>query len=386
MRFKKLWFLAFAFSLLTGKQPISGQQTILGPVLAGRVVGGAWITFEDVGSNRTWRVTLPNSSFVPTSWSSDGCDLLLQGSGRWAILSIPDATIRETPLSQISGSRQSFGAMIWSFDGKSLTSSVYLSDTDVRIYSVNLETFATNLILSLNQPSSAVQWLSDTELLYRIAGGDYFIWDTVAQKSSLYRSKPQLPPTWLSDVYFSEESQVENERQEFYSVDDFRSFISASQEVPPPEDINTEYVATLEAIPQVPGFDIYTFRDHSSKHIDVVGQLLQFLVWSPSSERIVVTTDPSTTPDDKNGIYSYNLQDDLLEKLGEFPAMYDSEYGGYAPTWSPDSNWLAFNTPRGYVMYNLETKETHKLSEQFDGMYMSLQWSPVMDYSSTECS
>jgi len=221
-------------------------------------------------------------------------------------------------------------------------------------------------------------------LLYTIAG-DYFVWDTIDQKSSLYRHEPKLPSNWSSEVYLAFESPDQKLSAKYYSVNALRSFVSASQEVPPSDYISPEYVSTLEAIPKVPGFDIYAFQDGSVTHVDVKGQFLQFLKWSPSSGRIVVTTDPFNTPESLNGIYVYSFIDGSLQRIGNYPAMYNSEYGGYEPTWSPDSNWLAFNTPDGYIIYNLTTKKTIKLSEEFDGFYMSLGWSPIMDYSQADC-
>ncbi len=138
-------------------------------------------------------------------------------------------------------------------------------------------------------------------------------------------------------------------------------------------------------MPKVPGFDIYSAQDGKRKHVDVMGQFLEFLEWSPDNNQIAVTTDPRLTPDDVNGIYVYKLADESLQRIGNYPAMYNAEYGAYDPTWSPDGRWLAFNTPTGYVIYTLTSQETIALSDEFDGFYMRLDWSPLMDYSQSAC-
>jgi hypothetical protein len=371
--------------LIGDNQTVNAQEGIVGPVVFGRPVGGGIITFQDIGLARTWQVTLPDSSFSPSSWSNDGCNLLLRGSNTWTIVSLPDATTREIPrLPLPDAAEQPFGEMIWSYDGKSLTETVYLKNNDVRIYSINLDTLAVELLLTLKENGGAVRWLSDTELLYQTRSG-YYVWDTKAKVSYLYAPFVQVPQDQPTELYLSYVSPNQQYAARFYNLNALRSFVEASQQVPPSEDISPEYIATLEAVPKVPGFDIYTFADKTVNHVDVMGQFLQFLFWSPSSNQIVVTTDPRTTSDDLNGIYVYNLADKSLQRIGEFPALYNLEYGGYEPGWSPDSKWLAFNTPDGYVVYNLDSQETINLSDEFTGFYMRVQWSPIMDYSRVTC-
>ncbi len=376
--------LLILVNLNSDNQAVKAQDNIIGPVLFGRPVGGDIITFQDVGRDRTWQVNIPNSSFVPISWSSDGCKLLLTGSS-WAIVSVPNGAMYEIPqlsLPDVTGKYD--GSMIWSYDGKSLTWTIRFSDSDVRIYVVHLDTLEVASLFRLNEDGHALQWLSDTELLYSTQS-DYFVWNAITKETRFHQARKQLPPNWYSELYLSEASLDGEQLARYYNQNALRSLISASQTLPPSEDISPEYITTLEAIPQIPGFDIYSYSDDSIRHVDAMGQFLQFLHWSPSGDRIAVTTDPRITTDDVNGIYVYELTIQELKQIHNFPAMFNSEYGGYEPIWSPDSNWLALNTPTGYVIYNVESQETVKLADEFDGFYMRLQWSPIMDYSQSDC-
>jgi hypothetical protein len=377
--------LLVVLSFIGDSQLINAQQTIVGPVIFGQPVGGDIITFQDIGLNRTWHVNLANSSTFPSGWSNDGCKLLLSGGGTWSIVAVSNETVLKIPqliLPDID--EQLSGTMIWSYDGKSLTWTVYFSDQDVRIYTVNLDTFMVTPLLSLQESGSAMRWVSNTELLYQTRSGHY-IWDTKANESRLEQNRLEIPVDWWSELYLTSVSPNQAYATRYYSQNALHSFIRASEETPPSLNASPEYVATLEAMLKIPGFDIYSAHDSKTKHVDVLGQFLEFLRWSPDNNQIAVTTNPRMTADDVNGIYIYHLTNESLQRVENFPTFYNSEYGSYAPSWSPDSNWLALNTPSGYIIYNLISQESIALSDEFDGFYMNLDWSPIMDYTNSSC-
>ncbi len=357
-----------------------GQEAVQGSVIMGRPVGGSVITFQDLRSDSVWQVEMPDSSYSIYSWSPDGCHLLLRGSDRWKLLSVIGKTIKEIPLSSTDGQLAISYGLIWSPDGKTLIESFGVNNNGTRLYSVNISTFERELILSLDKTARALRWFSQTELLYETEDG-YFIWDETTMKSRQFQQLHRIPLDWASEVYPSIASPNGELLGRYYSLIALKSITSDL-----PEDADSQYIATVEAIAKEPGFDVYFLNDGSTKHIDVMGQFLQSLEWSPASERLVVSTYPPATLDRINGIYVYDLKTDALQRVGDFPAMLNSEYGQYFPSWSSDSNWLAFNTPTGYVAYNLIAQETVKLSEQFSNSYMNLFWSPIMDYSNSNCS
>lgn len=339
--------------------------------------------FQDVGASQTWRVSLPDSSTMPISWSSEGCYLLLRGTGtdRWFISSMLDHELKDVSPEPALG-KLSYRP-IWSIDSNFLTLAVVSKNEGTDIYSMDISSLETSLMFSSSDKIAPVRWLSETDLLYTTDGKSLFVWDSLAQDTRYYGLRNEWPPDWVGDSELHMFQEAPNGRSlaKYYSLAALRSFEAYIRELPPPEDMTPEYVAAVRAIPRTTGFDIYDFGTASTWHIDVEGQFIQFLKWSPSSRQIVVTTDPITSSNDANGIYIYGLLEKSIHRIENYPAMYNSEYGGYEPTWSSDSQWLAFNTPDGYVAYDLVSRDAIALSPLFDGFYMSLEWSPVMRVS-----
>ena len=153
-----------------------------------------------------------------------------------------------------------------------------------------------------------------------------------------------------------------------------------------------EFVELNERM-RLPGFNLYDLNAGTSIHIDVNGEFLQALEWSPSSERIVVSTyaNSGTEP---GRIYVYDVGMGRLTQVGDFLALFNLEYGPYIPTWSSDEGWLTINTLDGWVTYNLLTGQTITLNNAppdaymsaFTGVNMRLSWSPIMDYTNSRCT
>ncbi len=350
-----------------------------GPILLGEPVGGGRLVFQDIGSGRVWQQTMPDSSFSPYLWSPDGCYLLLRSSDQWHFLSIRDSSLRSIPRSSPVGRPGVSVGEIWTLDSRSITFTTSPKENVYQIYSLNMVSLSAESLFSLEEWGRAVRWLSDHELLYETRT-DLRVWDTQTKKSRTYREIVAAPKSLDSFLYFMERSPNWDMLATFFSLGAYENAVSGKI-----VDITPENRAKIQAMPKVPGFDIYFLELGAKKHIEVNAQFLQSLEWSPSSQQIVVATDAEKASTEYNGIYVYNVQSGELRRVSNLSAMYSLEYGIYTPSWSPDSEWLALYTPNGWILYRLTDQQTIKLDGRFNGFHMRLLWSPVMKYGKSDC-
>ncbi len=375
------WWLVVALTLLlfTADHSAISQDTdhLQGPILLGQPVGDRVITLHDVGTGRVWEVKPPDSSFGPYIWSPSGCQMLLGGNTHWYIISIKDSSIRQIPHPTITKPNTLIDT--WSLDGRSVTFTVVLgANIEWRIYSLNLETYTTELVLSQREWVRAVRWLSNRELLYETRTA-LMLWDTQGKQSRIYSKFSVWSAVSSSMVYYEDDSPNRHTHTGYYSMAFYDEYRAGER-----DNLTPEEKAEIEATPQISGFDLY-LEDGAKRHINVNGQFVQTLSWSPSNQQIAVTTYPPTSSTVFNGIYIYDITKDELRRVGSFPALRNGEYGAYVPTWSSDGEWLAFNTPTGYVIYRLTDGKTVKLAKQFSGAYIGLNWSPIMNYKAATC-
>jgi hypothetical protein len=365
--------------LTTDRFAYSQDQVLVGPIVAAVPVSGSWIIFQDIGVNRMWRLEDAEGIYVnwlysPRSWSPDGCKLLLGGATNWNILSISDLNLQQLPIVTYVGA-------LWSASTAAVTVTEHSDATN--IYSVNVEDQTKQPILSFNAPGGAIEWLSDTELLY-VQDGFWRVWDTTSEESRAFGTEqfPRYgsPQQWDIYPYASVRSPNHEILARYYNIQATLEPIDALY----PEDF-----VIPEDLPQTPGFDLYFVNEGISRHVDVHGEFLQSLQWSASSRKIVVGTYSAHPPEttEFSGIYVCDVQSAALEKVGDFVTYRDIEYGPSVPSWSPDEEWLAIPTATDWILYHLADGEITELDEQFNqSPYMEISWSPVMSYSGTQCS
>jgi len=352
-------------------------QTInfVGPVLLGNPIGKEVYLLEDVGSKRVWSISRGDNSL--TSWAPDGCHLLLRSSttGAYRVLSLQDSAITQI-LSPEEGGK--LNGVTWNPDSRTITYGLYVSDSRTDIYETDLATRKTSLLVRLNEVAHPVRWESSSVLLYKTR--DMLkTWNRSSNTFAVIEKLSTLANDLGSLVYWAKESPDRQLVAGFFDLPAYLEYMAYDE-----QNISAEEKAEISAVPQVPGFDVFRGRDR--EHVDVHGLFLQYLEWSQSSERLVLSTFPSTPENGFSGIYVYTLSTKVLSRVGTFASMRNSEYGAYAPDWSPDEQWLDFNTPNGYVLYHLADGKLIKLNSGFNGFVTYLEWSPRMDYGNRPCT
>jgi Tol biopolymer transport system component len=269
------------------------------------------------------------------------------------------------------------GFPFWSLDGESLLIFDYSrGNNSTDVFLADAQGPNPRLIRSFDAWIGQVKWLSQDEILY-LNGNDneWYIWNVVTDGITPYTV--EIPQENSPERFYNSDSISPNHEMlaGFYDIAAYRA-AGDTRFV----ELTDEDLATHEAErPQVSGFDLFFLNENTKRHVDVNGQFLQSLVWSPSGRQIVVTTDYKGSD---FGIYLYDVETDTIRRLTD--AYNDLWYARYIPTWSPDEQWLAFKTSTGYVIQNLSTNERIQLDERINGS--QLLWSPVMDYSNNVCN
>jgi Tol biopolymer transport system component len=159
----------------------------------------------------------------------------------------------------------------------------------------------------------------------------------------------------------------------FYSMESYR-MASDTRVV----ELTAADIAEIETQrPAITGFDLY-WLDGTSRHVEVNGQFVRSVVWSPTSRKIAVMTD---WEGEDYGVYVYDIAADDLQRVAD--TYHDLWYHVYYPSWSPDEEWLAVRGPDRYFIQRLSDGSRIRLDERLTGI--RLYWSPVMEYSESQC-
>jgi dipeptidyl aminopeptidase/acylaminoacyl peptidase len=160
----------------------------------------------------------------------------------------------------------------------------------------------------------------------------------------------------------------------------FSSMIYYREVFGPDIELSEVRKAELQSqIPAIPGLDIFFLVEGVRQHVDVNGQFIKSLVWSPTSQQIAITTD---SEGDDYGIYVYDVRLETLSRISD--AYHDLWFREYVPSWSPDSEWLAFRSPSGYSIQHISSEQIIRL-DTIMNQSQTLLWSPVKNDDITVC-
>lgn len=220
-------------------------------------------------------------------------------------------------------------------------------------------------------------WLSDNQLFYSLSGGRKFVWDRTTSKISRFGEHQHNLPDY-GDFYITAVAPDQEMAATHADLNEYRS-----EGNPFVNDLTSSDLATLEAQkPTMTGFDLLDLNTGTVRHIDVQGQFLLSLAWAPASNRLAIVTDYKGTD---FAVYVYDLDTGALHRIAD-AAVYRAAILTI-PTWSHDSEWLAFRSPQGIFIQRLSDGERIQLDERMDGDATRYRyyWSPVMDYSKSQC-
>jgi hypothetical protein len=349
------------------------DQDLRGPILVGQALDPityqeTGIVFQDVGNGRIWTLETPRYFDQGIDWTEDGCKVLLPKSDdrkTWVLLSISDLA---------SETLSESGVPIWSLDGQSIFIFQYYPSATTRVYMADAHGQNPELLRSTDEFMGHPQWLSDEELLYLKDGYDWLVWNIATDETHLFYSENEKIPLELEYRDFYNTSSISPDHTMQAGYFDLPGWRAAFNDAT--EDIIQE-LKTEE--PQIPGFDIYFLKEGKRQHIDVAGQFVKSLVWSPSNKRIAITTDYDGSD---YGIFVYDVEKGTIQRIAD--AYADQVFGDYYPSWSHDETWLAFYTPEGYAIQNPSDGKRIQLDRRMKGH--QLQWSPVMDYGQSSCA
>ncbi len=123
-------------------------------------------------------------------------------------------------------------------------------------------------------------WLSNDELFYLKDGyDDGTVWNVKTNAVYPFYAKDETIPSEIGkrDFYntdFSSLSPDHTIQAGFYDLPTYRGFFN---------DNTAEGIATLVPLePHISGFDLYFLKEGTNRHIDLKGQFVQSIVWSPS--------------------------------------------------------------------------------------------------------
>jgi WD40 repeat protein len=369
------------------------QYGLVGPILVSSPVGGGGLLFWDLGTERVWGIWTaePTLEFWHDNeadmWSPDGCRLLLYSRriGQWATLSIESMA-----LNYIDNESDIATIPIWHPDSQRLIFAD--SSNPGQIHLLDLASGSDTGLFSLQGRGRVLNWLSASQLLYTDNG--YFkVYDLELEESYSFGS-PQYPRSGPDSIGLSLLHTVQRSPNwlyvsRYYSVRRYNQAVWQGQF----DGLEPEQFEELNEELRMPGFELYDLNLDTRRTVSVNNEFIRALEWSPTSTRILVSAVSDVSADD-GSIYIYSLEDDTLRQVEDFPALSNSEYGPYIPTWSSDEQWIALRTTDGHIVYNLQTRESMILDkpgtissrDEFTSVYMRLQWSPIMDYSLASCT
>jgi Tol biopolymer transport system component len=328
------------------------------------------IVFQDLNTNRLWNWPIPNLiydyNYEVKSWSSDGCYMVLSVNtdtgSRTILLSVPSLNHREMPL----------GEPIWSPVGESVFYVERSSDITY-IYLASSVLQEPEYYHSLDMWIGKVEWLSDHEWVFS-DGYEFYVWNLRTKQVRLFEPNPLK--VWEASKTLRFYEYVGNElispnwtmMNGFYSMTSYRAAFSIDFEL---SDSEIAELKTQE--PTISGFDIFFMETGVERHVDVNGQFVQSLVWSPNSQQVAITTDYDGID---YGRYFYDLESATLKRIDD--AFNDGWFWHYLPTWSPDGEWLAYRSSIGYAIQHLSSGQRIQLDETLN-QSQSLHWIPAMD-------
>jgi hypothetical protein len=347
-------------------------ETLRGPVivtqLGGNAVSGGTLTFEDIGTGRVWQYQTDAFLYARNVWLPDGCKVLLYDKNHIFSLSINGFETEDFPPNTVP---------LWSADGQSIVFAAREGDS-IRLYKTNAHWQATEIIatLSKNDWMNDFYWLSDNQFFYSLSGGRKFTWDRTTNSISRFGEHQHKLPDY-GNFYITAIAPNQEIAATYADLNEYRSegntFVN---------DLTASDLATLEAQkPTMSGFDLFSLNTGTTRHIDVQGQFLLSLTWAPASNRLAMVTDYNGTD---FAIYAYDLDTGVLHRIAD-ASIYRAAILA-VPAWSHDGEWLAFRSPSGVFVQQLSDGKRIQLDERMDGDATRYYWSPVMDYSKSQCS
>jgi Tol biopolymer transport system component len=369
------------------------QSDLIGPILVSGPINHSGILLWDLGTERVWGIWTAVGSLEfrhdnPADiWSPDGCRLLLYNRriNQWAILSVETMA-----LNYLVNDSEIAGTPIWHPDSQRLTFAVFLDPMEIHV--LDTSTGSVTTLFRVQGRGRVLNWLSASQLLYTDNG--YFkVYDLELEESYSFGS-PQYPRSGPDSIGLSLLHTVQRSPNwlyvsRYYSVRRYNQAVWQGQF----DGLEPEQFEELNEELRMPGFELYDLNLDTRRTVSVNNEFIRALEWSPTSTRILVSAVSDVSADD-GSIYIYSLEDDTLRQVEDFPALSNSEYGPYIPTWSSDEQWIALRTTDGHIVYNLQTRESMILDkpgtissrDEFTSVYMRLQWSPIMDYSLASCT
>jgi WD40 repeat protein len=261
------------------------------------------------------------------------------------------------------------------------------------LYFLDVESWELQKLFSVNKNKVApIEWLSSENLLYTAAYMRY-IWnmssgerDAIDKDNYPYPLGTSAPSEWdLYGCYFRYYlSPNRTTLARHYNLTNYYYALH--------EDVDGVCEVPAENPPQS-GLDLHFYDTNTTLHIDIYNHFVHYLAWSPSAEQLLIVTDSDPESmrvehEELGGVYIYNVAQDQLERLNGFFSPF-----AFRLTWSPDSQWLAGGfTDQGLSAYRLSDGKVVPLDEErFLGtpqgdIIVMVHWSPVMDYSETQCS
>lgn len=338
------------------------------------------IAFQDLKSDRVWNWSIPNLiydyNYHVDSWTPDGCrvvmSVLTDAGFQTILLSVNNLEYTEIP----------FGEPLWSPDGTSIFYRLFDRSADsTSIYRASSLSQDPELFHSFDMWVGHTEWLSDHEWVLYGENDQYYVWNLQTKQVRLFEPNP---------LTIGKEQEIQQPFYDYGGEDHispdwtmtagFNSMIYFREVIGPDRELSEAKDAELQSqIPTIPGLDIFFLAEGVRRHVDVNGQFIKSLVWSPTSQQIAVTTD---SEGDDYGIYIYDVRRETLSRISD--AYHDLWFQVYLPSWSPDGKWLAFRSPAGYSAQHMPSGQIIRL-DTIMNQSQTLLWSPATDYARPVC-
>lgn len=397
-------FLQLFMALMTSFQVITATPGPNSPMVPDTwiVAQFGWFYFYDLGSQKFRELPLPNNwSLYQEPWTPDGCHVVFQtrghiGSPFYYLFSPINYTFEELKVAA--------GAdLFWSPDGQvmALTKTVYADDGTVmqsQLFYVDTAEGAMPELVASYSSSVIVDetWISNDQFAYVVARypstSDEFarqrhIWNRQTGSIEKVEQFPMetlieeiLADTPLSKYYtFSAKHGV---LIGYYDV--YKLGAELHSDSNPDMGILWSSIAEAREAGLETGFDLYTGMDNTPIHINIEDWYVRDLAWSPTGGQLLIEphmTGEEVSPEMRR-YFIYNVDTETVTTVGQEKGW---QFGGLrtSTTWSPDEQWLTIELYDGLMLYHLATDTMIPLPEEFRGL--SLEWSPVMDYSKITC-
>jgi len=331
------------------------------------------IALVDPGSERTWSRDLIAEGYQFSQWMPDGCHVLIcktsddLKSRDFFLLSITDLSLRQIALPSdpiISPG----GEHIAYFDSQGgLTAINYVQWQNFELSApVTVATFPPTQL-----SRDGTVWVTEDDLLYE-TGTARFIWNRIDGVTT------ELSPAVFPDRPRFHSIARSPDASTLAVFANLRAYMGAVD----PRITNLTEAEIEEARSQRPvkgGLTLYDVNGVAPPvYVNVANQFVVLAEWSPDSNRLALVTDPSS---DDVALFVYDRQSATLTRIAD---AYLREDLYFLPSWSIDSQWLAYRTGEGYFVEQLESHERIEVPLDLD--VARLHWSPMMDYSQMQCS